>query len=211
MIELPEFGTTMNSADPFEAIVSEHYEALYRFALSLTRADADAQDLTQHTFYVWAIKGHQLRDLAHVKTWLFTTLHRAFLLARRRQGRFPQQELDEASEHVPSDAPALADQVDASQVLPALARLEDKYQAAVALFYLEEYAYKDIAAILDVTVGTVKSRIARGILQLRDILLSDNSGFSTPLNGVAPNGALVSVLAWNRSSFRASHVSHGHV
>lgn len=163
----------MNSVDPFEAIVSEHYEALYRFALSLTRAEADARDLTQHTFYIWATKGHQLRDFAKVKAWLYTTLHRAFLQARRRQGRFPEQELDDAIEQSSADAPVLADQVDAFQVLPALAKVDEKYQAAVALFYLEDYAYKDIAAILDVPIGTVKSRIARGIAQLREILLPD--------------------------------------
>jgi hypothetical protein len=56
----------MNSADPFEAIVSEHYEARYRFALSLTGADAEARYLTQHTFHVWVTKDHQLRDLTKV-------------------------------------------------------------------------------------------------------------------------------------------------
>ena len=75
----------MNVADQFETIVSDHYEPLYKFALSLTRAESDARDLTQHTFYIWATKGHQLRDASKVKTWLFTTLHRAFLEARRRQ------------------------------------------------------------------------------------------------------------------------------
>ena len=44
----------MNAADQFEAIVSEHYEPLYRFAMSLTGAESDARDLTQHTFYIWA-------------------------------------------------------------------------------------------------------------------------------------------------------------
>src|SRR6266571_9289896 len=97
----------MNAADQFETIVSEHYEALYRFAMSLTRAEPDARDLTQQTFYVWATKGHQLRDPSKVKTWLFTTLHRAFLEARRRQTRFPHLELEEVSEQLPAYAPEL--------------------------------------------------------------------------------------------------------
>src|SRR5947208_11090356 len=69
----------MNATDQFETIVGEYYEPLFRFAMSLTRVESDAQDLTQQTFYVWATKGHQLRDISKVKTWLFTTLHRAFL------------------------------------------------------------------------------------------------------------------------------------
>jgi RNA polymerase sigma-70 factor (ECF subfamily) len=165
----------MNATDQFEALVREYYEPLFRFALSLTRAECDAQDLTQHTFYVWATKGHQLRDLAKIKTWLFTTLHRAFLQARRRQARFPSHEWEEASEELPACSPVLPDEGEAAQVLSALAELDEVYQAAVALFYLDDCSYKDIAAVLEVPVGTVKSRIARGIAQLRDILLSGSS------------------------------------
>ena len=77
----------------FEALVSAHYAALYRFALSLTGVEAEACDLTQQTFYLWAAKGHQLRDLSKVKTWLFTTLHREFLGKQRKIVRFPHCEI----------------------------------------------------------------------------------------------------------------------
>ena len=63
----------------FEDLVACHYGPLYQFAFSLTRDEADACDLTQQTFCIWAAKGHQLRDVSKVKTWLFTTLHREFL------------------------------------------------------------------------------------------------------------------------------------
>jgi RNA polymerase sigma-70 factor (ECF subfamily) len=168
----------MNAADQFETIVNDHYEPLYKFAMSLTRAESDARDLTQHTFYVWAKKGHQLRDPSKVKTWLFTTLHRAFLASRRRQTRFPHHELDEVSEQLPAFSLELGDRLDSSEVLVALANVDEVFQSAVALFYLEDCSYKDIAAILEVPIGTVKSRIARGIAQLRQILLADSS--STP-------------------------------
>jgi len=85
----------MGSGLNFESVVATYYEPLYQFAFGLTRVEADACDLTQQTFYVWATKGHQLRDETKVKTWLFTTLHRAFLESRRRQTRFPHFELDE--------------------------------------------------------------------------------------------------------------------
>jgi RNA polymerase sigma-70 factor (ECF subfamily) len=162
----------MNSTDPFEAIVGEHYQPLYRFALSLTRAEADAQDLTQQAFYVWATKGHQLRDSSKVKTWLFTTLHRAFLGARRRQERFPHCELEKASQQLPTVS-LRPHQLDSPQVLSALAKVDKVFQPAVALFYLEDYSYKAIAEILGVPIGTVKSRIARGVAQLREILSVD--------------------------------------
>src|SRR6266436_10439972 len=89
--------------DEFGELVARHYEPLYKFAFSLTRAEADASDLTQQTFYLWATKGHQLRDRSKVKTWLFTTLHRILLEARRRQTRFPHHSLHEVA---PEDLPA---------------------------------------------------------------------------------------------------------
>src|SRR6266550_6455792 len=67
----------------FDSLIEQHYRSLYQFAFSLTQSESDACDLTQQTFYIWATKGHQLRDLSKVKTWLFTTLHREFLQMSR--------------------------------------------------------------------------------------------------------------------------------
>lgn len=154
----------------FESLVAEHYESLYRFALSLTHSEADASDLTQQTFYTWGSKGGQLRDRSKVKTWLFTTLHRAFLQIRRKQTRFPHYELSEVAPELPSTSPASSTQSDLDRVVAALSEMDQIYRAPVALFYLEDYAYKEIAEVLDVPMGTVKSRIARGISHLQRML-----------------------------------------
>ncbi len=165
----------MKSVDRFEALVGEHYETLFRFAISLTRSDTEAWDLTQQTFQIWASKGHQLRDMSKVRSWLFTTLHRAFLVSRRRQSRFTFNTLESASESLPTFSPDFGGLTDGSQVVSALAKVDEVYRAAVALFYLEDRSYREIAEILDVPVGTVKSRIARGIEQLRRLLGSADS------------------------------------
>jgi len=157
----------------FESVVAHYYEPLYQFAFSLTHSEADACDLTQETFYVWATKGHQLRDESKVKTWLFTTLHRQFLQSRRRQVRFPHEELEAAKVQLPTVAPIAARQIDARQALAALQRVDDVYRAPLALFYLDDTAYKNIAEILEIPLGTVKSRIARGIAQLQTLLAED--------------------------------------
>jgi len=155
----------------FESIVQQYYEPLYKFAFSLTRTEADACDLTQQTFYVWATKGHQLRDESKIKTWLFTTLHRAFLQSRRRETRFPHEPLAETDDQLPFTEPVMVNALDWEQVLGALGSIEVYYQATVALFYLEDRSYKEIAEILEVPIGTVKSRLTRGLGQLKKILI----------------------------------------
>ncbi|HWB05215.1 MAG TPA: RNA polymerase sigma factor [Verrucomicrobiales bacterium] len=172
----------MNAADHFENLVSEHYESLFRYAVSLTRSESDGRDLTQQTFFVWAKKGHQLRDVTKVKTWLFTTLHRNYLQVRRRQNRFAGNEWQELTRESEA-APELPDPVDCSMVLPALAKLDKVYRSAVELFYLDQCSYRDIAAILEVPVGTVKSRIARGIQKLRRILTASGEADAAPAGG----------------------------
>ena len=154
----------------FESLVSRYYGPFYQFAYSLTGTEADASDLTQQTFYIWATKGHQLRDGSKVKTWLFTTLHREFLNLRRRVVRFPHYELGEMDHELPAITPATVSALDSAKVVALLNQVAEPYQAPLALFYLEEYSYKEIAEILGVPLGTVQSRISRGINQLQHLL-----------------------------------------
>jgi len=150
----------------FESLVTRYYKALYQFAYSLTHSEQDACDLTQQTFYTWAAKGHQLRDVSKVKTWLFSTLHHEFLNSRRRHKNFPHFELSVLEGELPVITPELVNRLDSQDVIGALSQVDPVYQAPVALFYLEDYSYRDIAAILEVPIGTVKSRISRGMQQL---------------------------------------------
>jgi RNA polymerase sigma-70 factor (ECF subfamily) len=154
----------------FESLVEDHYENLYRFAMSLTRSESDASDLVQETFLAWATKGHQLENPSKVKSWLFTTLHRRFLMTKQRSSRFPQLELTSAQEELPNIQPQSVYQADIQELLRHLASMESPYRAAVALFYLEDCSYHEIATILEIPMGTVKSRIARGLAKLRQLV-----------------------------------------
>lgn len=164
----------------FERLVTEFYMPLYRFGLSLSRQPSEAADLTQHTFYTWASKGHQLRDPLKVKTWLFTTLYRKFLSMKREAARFVEVEADSlfvAPAHVSSSA---ADALDASTVQEALHALADHYRAPVTLFYLKQHSYREIAVILGIPIGTVMSRIHRGRAELRTRLIKISAAEDLP-------------------------------
>ena len=160
----------MSEAD-FQQLVARQYAPLYRFALSLSKSEADAADLTQQTFFLWASKGGQLRDRSKAKSWLFTTLYREFLSRRRREVRFPNVELDDAREDETSILPNV-NAFDGVSILQALQEVDEPFRAPLTLFYLEQFSYREIADLLDVPIGTVMSRLSRGKAQLRRRLLS---------------------------------------
>jgi len=154
----------------FQALVDAYYAPLYRFAMSLTRSESDAADLVQEVFLLWANKGHQLQDPSKAKAWLFTTLHRSFLQGRRRSIRFPAVEISTVESELPIVEPADLELLDSEKLLDLLSRLDPQYRAAVSLFYLEDYSYEQIGTVLDVPLGTVKSRISRGLAQLKSLM-----------------------------------------
>ena len=159
------------STTAFSQLVDEHYTPLYRFALSLARNQADAGDLVQQTFYIWATKGHALREVSKAKSWLFTTLYREFLRVGRREGRvtsiedLPLSEQDVAAKEIDR-----ARSLDADTVMLALQSVDEVFRAPLTLFYLDDLTYQEIADTLDVPIGTVMSRLSRGKAQLRDSL-----------------------------------------
>ena len=163
------------SDDAFSQLVDQFYPSLYRFALSLARSEADACDLAQQTFYVWAKKGHALREATKAKSWLFTTLYREFLRGRRRGERMtaldtvPESELEDVAL-----APETVASMDGGTVMAALQEIDVIFRAPLTLFYLEDLSYQEIAEALDVPAGTVMSRLSRGKAQLRARLASQS-------------------------------------
>ena len=179
--------TSLKAVDEtsFEDIVERFYEPLYRFALSLTRREEEARDLVQETFCRFAAKGHQLRDATKAKTWLFTTLYRERLGVQRHSRRFPEVELEEAEAELPAAASPPPEHLDAQAALDALGKLDAIYRVPLALFYLEDHSYKEIAEILAVPIGTVMSRLARGKALLRQIVTREPAA---TLGQTAPTG-----------------------
>ena len=154
-------------APTFESVVNAHYEPLYRFGLTLAGQEADACDLTQETFRQFARKGHQIREESRVKSWLFTTLYREFLDSRRARGKHPEVDMEAADHELPVTEPDVVEKADAATAREALSQVDEVYRAPLALFYLEEHSYLEIAEILGIPIGTVMSRIARGRDALR--------------------------------------------
>lgn len=171
----------MNADLDLAKLVDRYYGPLYRFAYSLTGSESDACDLVQETFYIWVRKGSQLQQSSRVKSWLFTTLHREFLQAHRRRVRFPHVPMEGAEAELPNVAPDALARVDGGRIVELLQQLDETFRAPVSLFYLEDHPYEEIAEILEMPLGTVKSRLSRGIAHLRQLLAQDlAAGERTP-------------------------------
>lgn len=161
----------LENQQQFEQVVADYYTDLYRFGLSLAKNTADANDLVQETFLRFARKGGQIKDFSKVKSWLFTTLYRQHLACYRRKIRFPQINLEEiGSAHLGASPSKVIEELEGHFVLEALQQLEEKFRAPLALFFVEDMSYKEIAKILRLPMGTVMSRIHRAKQMLREKL-----------------------------------------
>jgi RNA polymerase sigma-70 factor (ECF subfamily) len=154
-------------ASSFERFVEEHYQAAYRFALSLCCHQADACDLTQQVFSIAQAKFHQVRDEAKQKSWLFTILHREFRRGRRQQAKYEHHPLELVEAELPHITVDHAARIDAGSLLSTLLSLDEHFRVPLSLFYFEQLSYREIAGLLEVPIGTVMSRLSRGKELLR--------------------------------------------
>jgi RNA polymerase sigma-70 factor (ECF subfamily) len=151
----------------FKKLVENHFTGLYRFAYCLANDEQTACDLTQHTFFLYANKGALLREGAKIKPWLYATLYSEFL--RQRTAPHP-----EAPGGLPATAPPPVPEfiaaLDGPSAAAAFAHLDEPVRAPLALFYLHNLTYPEIAEALDTPVEAVFARVADGKIQLKKIL-----------------------------------------
>ena len=142
--------------------------ALYRVAYGLLLNRADCADAVQDALLRAWEKRRTLKDEAFFGTWLTRILiNECYAMLRRRKTALPIDALPEPA--APPDAdPALHD---------AIARLDEKLRLPIVLYYMEGYAVKDIARMLRLPAGTVKTRLARARALLR-LQLSDEYDLS---------------------------------
>lgn len=159
----------------FEREALVHLDSLYRVALRLTGNAAEADDLVQETMLKAYRAWHQFQQGTNAKGWLLTILRHAFINEYRRRTRHPETvDLDaiepfavfpELQDEDPQGS--FFDRIVDDEVLRAIDQLPEQFREAVVLSDVEGLSYEEIARILEVPVGTVKSRLfrARRLLQ----------------------------------------------
>ena len=157
-----------------EQVIASHHRAVYRYAFRLTGMVADAEDLTQQAFLIAQRKLDQVRDPAKADRWLFAVVRSCFLKNRRRRRPTSAANLDIQMEDIAVEPPG-NEAVDRELLDRALDELPEQYRLIVAMFYFEEFSYKQIAQELGVPIGTVMSRLARAKQRLRQQLAAHDS------------------------------------
>lgn len=152
-----------------DSVLLQLYKPLYHYALCLTRHESDAADLTQQTAIKFALKWQEIREGAAIKSWLYTTLYREFLLLRRREK--DTVEFDESMlPDQPAEVAAQEQSVDGRTAVELLHTMDEPHRSVLSLFYVEDLSYREIADILGVPAGTVMSRLSRAKDALRQLL-----------------------------------------
>ncbi len=171
---MSELGSADDRRARFEAQVLPHLDAAHRFARWLTRSPADADDLVQESI-LRAFRGFEGLRGADAKAWLFAIVRNAHLSAhgrRERRALMPLPDEDEAHEAAwvaGEPGPESASmRCDAQRTLAGLlAELAPEHREVLVLRELEELDYRDIAAVTQVPIGTVMSRLARARAALK--------------------------------------------
>lgn len=175
----------------FEAEALPWLSDVYRFALSLTRDEANAEDVVQETYLRAYRSWHTYQPGTDARRWLFTICRNVFLRTRERESRQVDVEDGDVEavaavrqlEDAPRDsAEALLSRVDLAPALDrALRDLPEPFRSAVVLVDVEDQSYEAAASILDVPIGTVRSRLFRGRRLLQNELLdyARDAGFET--------------------------------
>lgn len=163
--------------DAFEALFHRYRERVYAIAFRVTGRQTDALDIVQESFALLFRKLAGFRGDSLFSTWLFRIVVNCSIDYRRRSrlGRGPVLITDtEDQTEVVDDAPGPGDHASrqelGDQVQAAISQLSPKLRAILALRYLEEMSYEELAATLELSMGTVKSRLARAHLALEHIV-----------------------------------------
>jgi RNA polymerase sigma-70 factor (ECF subfamily) len=158
----------------FEAEALQHMEALYRTALRMTKNESDAEDLVQEAY----VKAYRFWDHfetgSNCRAWLFKIMTNIFINEYRSKARSPMSvnvdELDDnflfgqlaADKTTKNPEQELFSRVIDDDVKKAIESLPDDFRLVVVLAFLEGFSYQEIADIMDLQLGTVKSRLHRG-------------------------------------------------
>ena len=161
----------MDSRSVFCQAALGHIDALYGYAMTLTRDATEAEDLVQETYLRATSAANQPQPNGNLKAWLFVIMRNAWLnqLRHNQSGpRFVELETNEQPDDASGNPHVVyLRKLEREQVRAAIEKLPDAYREIVVLRDIEGFTYQEIALVLDCPAGTVMSRLGRARAKLR--------------------------------------------
>jgi RNA polymerase sigma-70 factor (ECF subfamily) len=177
----------LNRSQHFEALVRPHVTALYRFAYRLLRDRADAEDLVQDVLTKLYARTGEMTEVRDLKPWLLRVVYHQFVDVLRKRRRSVVSVSEMNSLEVPDLARDPEHSFDVTQtarrVSHAVARLSRDQQVLVSLHLIDGCTLEEVSQVLDVPLGTLKSRLHRARAQLKKILQLEPFPPSERVNG----------------------------
>ena len=173
------------AAAEFDHLLREHVPALYRAAYRWTGAVDRAEDLVQELLVRLYPKLDELRGLDRIRPWALRVMYRIFVDQVRRERSSPVQfgtdppedSGDEEGQELidPTAGPAelLEQELTQERVLAAWATLSEEHRVVLSMHDIEDYSLPELAQIMDVPIGTLKSRVHRARAKLKELLATE--------------------------------------
>ncbi len=161
----------------FETILQPHIKHLYRVAYRLCGNTPDSEDLIQELLIKLYPQRNEMQSIEYLRAWMVRVLYHLYLDIKRREQRSPMAWLDNDETKLDrltsnnTTPEALAEETSSQQQLINIVNtLNDDQRVLIILSDIEGYTLKELANILDIPIGTIKSRLSRARSQLRTLL-----------------------------------------
>jgi RNA polymerase sigma-70 factor (ECF subfamily) len=162
--------TLAGRSEAFAALVERYDRAVYHLAFRTLRDGEEARDAAQEAFFKAFRSLRTFKPEAKFSTWLFAITYHACCDRLARRKRYSNEELPERADAAAGpESEAIAND-EARRLRAAIAALPEKYRTVITLYHLQGKQYDEIAKVLGVPIGTVKTHLFRAKDQLRRIL-----------------------------------------
>lgn len=158
-------------AEAFELVLDRYQDKVFRLAFSMMRHEAQAQDATQDVFVrIWkGLPGYNAA--AALSTWIYTIARNTCLIELKKRSTRPtvslqEPDLESVADRIPALQSADPEPGQEMDVDAMLSELPENYRRVITLFYLEQKSYADVAAMLGLPLGTVKTLLFRAKKEL---------------------------------------------
>jgi RNA polymerase sigma-70 factor (ECF subfamily) len=154
----------------FAALVERYDRAVYHLAYRTLHDVEEARDVTQESFFKAYRSLHTFKTGARFSTWLFAIAYHACCDRLNRRKRYSSEEMPDAADTGPGPEAQAISLDQARRLRDAIDRLPEKYRTVITLYHLQGKQYEEIATVLNMPLGTVKTHLFRAKDQLRKLL-----------------------------------------